>query len=139
MVKSQLAASRVLIVEDDGLLAMTLADALRDAGVAAVDHCADTAAAIALLGTLQPTVLVLDVNLADRDDGWALAELAVQISPQRPLIVFATGAPERVPERARVLGEVLAKPFSAADLLEIILVARGNRGLLGRVRSLLGD
>src|SRR5688572_21123524 len=73
-----------LVVEDDAILAMSLEQTLLEAGVAEVAIAGSVAEAMAVLETLKPAVLVLDVHLADRDDGWAIAELVIQLSPRPP-------------------------------------------------------
>ena len=84
---------RVLLVEDDAVLAMSLEDALLKGGAEEVIIC----------HTMQSTMeqleqgdnldaIVLDVHLADRDDGWALAELVDMLGPKRPWIAFSTGS-----------------------------------------------
>src|SRR5688500_17790147 len=105
---------RALIVEDDPLLAMDLEDALLSGGAEAVVVCDTVSAALAELELLKPDILILDVKLADRDDGWAMAELVHELSPRPPAIIFSTGAPERIPERVLQLGAVLAKPYDPA-------------------------
>lgn len=130
---------RALVVEDDAILAMEMAETLTDLGMEEVQTCATTGDAMARLADFRPTVLTLDVNLADRQDGWALAELAQQISETPPVIIFATGSPESVPPRVARLGHVIAKPVNPADIHAILLKAQKDRGLIGRMRRLLGD
>jgi CheY-like chemotaxis protein len=88
---------QALIVEDEPILALAMAEALHEAGADTVTTCHSTTTARAAMQALRPAILVLDVHLADRDDGWALAELAVAMSPTPPLIVFSTGTPESIP------------------------------------------
>ncbi len=134
--KSQ-SLGRALIVEDDALLAMNLEDALMTGGAEAVVVCDSVAAAMAELERLKPDILILDVQLADRDDGWALAELATALSPRPPAIIFSTGAPERIPEKVAQLGAVLAKPYDPAALIALLVELRRKPGLLGRLREAL--
>lgn len=110
---------KVLIVEDDALLATALAEAFTDVGVRDVRVSASTAEAMVEIGDFAPQVLVLDVNLADRSDGWGLAELAEQLFDRPPLIIFSTGSPEAIPEHVRELGIVLAKPYTPEKLVAI--------------------
>jgi len=128
---------RALIVEDDALLAMALEDALLAGGAAKVVVCDSVAAAMAELETLKPDILVLDVQLADRGDGWAMAELVTELSPRPPAIVFSTGAPERIPEKVAGLGAVLAKPYDPATLIAVLAEHRRKPGLIGRLREAL--
>jgi len=126
-----------LVVEDDPIIAMTVADTLRGGGADPVETCATTEEARGALERLLPAIVVLDIHLADRDDGWAFAELLPLMGPPRPQVIFATGAPQDIPPAIAALGTVLAKPFTPADLLQA--VGRHNSdGLLGRLRGALG-
>jgi CheY-like chemotaxis protein len=128
---------RALIVEDDALIAMDIAAALADGGAEKVVICASVAAALQEIERLLPDVLVLDVRLADRDDGWTLAELVHQLSPAPPLIVFSTGLPESIPAATAGLGHVLAKPFPPDDLVRLVRLHRHRPGLIARLRGAL--
>ncbi|MCW1381950.1 response regulator [Novosphingobium sp. KCTC 2891] len=135
--KDAVPLGRVLIVEDDALVAMDMAEALAEAGARKVGICASISAAMGELERIRPDVLILDVHLADRDDGWTLAELVVQLNPVAPLIVFSTGAPDSIPSEIAELGHVLVKPFPSSELVRLV---RGNLpkpGLLARLRSAL--
>ena len=128
---------RALIVEDDPLLAMQLEDALLDGGAQKVVVCASVAAAMSEYERLKPDILIIDVQLADSGDGWALAELVTELSPRPPAIIFSTGAPERIPEKVASLGAVLAKPYDPATLITVLAEHRRKPGLLGRLRDAL--
>ena len=91
--KAKLSLGRVLVVEDDAILAMATEDTLREAGASNVDICSTTEAALEFLRQETPDVVILDVHLADRDDGWAIAELLKTLGPTCPQIIFSTGAP----------------------------------------------
>jgi DNA-binding response OmpR family regulator len=130
---------RALVVEDDVLLAMALEDALRAGGAEKVVVCNSVAAAMAELERLKPDILVLDVQLADRADGWAIAELVHELSPRPPAIVFSTGAPERIPEKVAELGAVLAKPYNPDELIAVLAEHRRKPGLLDRLREALAS
>lgn len=121
------------MVEDDGLLALAIEQILLDGGASEVILCDSTDSALAALREKRPDALVLDVHLADRDDGWALAELVRNVGPNPPRIVFSTGAPQDIPHEIAGLGPVLEKPYDPADLIEAI---RGpeRRGLFARLR-----
>jgi len=128
---------RTLIVEDDGLIALDLAEALTEAGAEKVAICPSVAAALGELERLKPDVLVLDVHLADRDDGWTLAELVSQLSARPPLIVFSTGAPDSIPAAIAGMGHVLVKPFPPEDLVLLVRAHRQRPGLIARLRGAL--
>jgi CheY-like chemotaxis protein len=124
----------ILVVEDDAVLALSMEEALLDAGARQVEVCRTTDAALEALRRAKPDVLVLDVHLADRDDGWAIAELVDGVGPKPPRIVFSTGAPESIPAQIAELGQVLVKPYAPADLVRAVQAPR-RRGLLARLRK----
>jgi len=124
---------RILVVEDDPLLSMSIEQALLDAGVGEVILCSSTEQALASLRQKRPDAIILDVHLADRDDGWAIAELVNNVGPNPPRIVFSTGAPQDIPAKIAELGPILEKPYDLNDLVEAV---RGplRRGLFARLR-----
>jgi hypothetical protein len=80
---------------------------------------------------------VLDSRLQDRNDGWALAELASIMGPPAPRIIFGTAAPDNIPPHIAALGVVLVKPFTPHQLIAA-LSPRRPESLLGRLRGALG-
>lgn len=132
-----LGLSRVLIVEDDPVLGMSTEDILREAGVEHVDICPTTEGAMEVLRTTKPDAIILDVHLADRNDGWAIAELVETLGKDSPKIVFSTGAPQDIPPEIAELGSVLVKPYAPEKLLAA-LREPGRRSILSRLRGALG-
>ena len=128
---------RVLVVEDDPILALSIEQTLRTAGVAYVELCATTEEALAALRETTPDLVMLDVHLTDRDDGWAIAELVKGLEPAAPRIIFSTGAPQDIPPHIAEEGAVLAKPYLPEDLLELVREPR-RRGLFSRLRGAIG-
>ncbi len=129
------APRRVLVVEDDAVLALAIEVALIDAGVADVALCPGAADAMQALERMRPDAVVLDIHLADSDDGWALAELIDLLGPRRPRIVFSTAAPEDIPPGIAAMGQVFRKPYDLADLVAGLCADAGKPGLLGLLRS----
>ncbi|WP_066559510.1 response regulator [Croceicoccus bisphenolivorans] len=123
-----------LVVEDDPILALSIEDILLGAGSPKVVVCSSTQQALAALEKDTPEVIVLDVHLVDRDDGWAVAELVAELGPQAPKIVFSTGNPGAIPGAIAELGTVLAKPYAPEAL---IAAASGTRrtGLFARIKG----
>ena len=115
---------------------MAIEETLRDAGVAEVELCPTTDCALAALRRKQPDVIVLDVHLADRDDGWAIAELVQALGPDSPRIIFSTGQPADIPEEIAALGCVLEKPYSPHVLVDL-LAQPEKRGVISRLRGAL--
>ncbi len=134
--KKKPALGSILVVEDDALIAMAIEQALLDAGASAVRICSSTDEALTALREDKPDGLVLDVHLADRDDGWALAELVNSVGPNPPRIVFSTGAPQDIPPEIAELGPVLEKPYDPAELIAA-LEQPPREGLIRRLRNAL--
>jgi DNA-binding response OmpR family regulator len=125
---------RVLIVEDDPVLALALEDVLQAACTCEVVICPSMEATIAELDAKSPDAMIIDIHLADRNDGWALAELTDLIGTRRPRIVFSTGAPQDIPEEIAEMGAVFEKPYDPAALVAV-LCSGEQRGLFARLRS----
>lgn len=126
----------ILIVEDDAVISLTIEQALLDAGVSTVEICPTTDEALAALRRKQPDVIVLDVHLADRDDGWAIAELVRTLGPDSPRIIFSTGMPRDIPENIAAMGCVLEKPYEP-DVLVALLNEPKRKGIISRLRGAL--
>ena len=126
----------VLVVEDDAIIGMTLEQALLDAGVGDVEICPTTDEALAALRRKQPDAIVLDVHLADRDDGWAIAELVRTLGPDSPRIIFSTGMPRDIPADIAEMGCVLEKPYEPDVLVEVLRETK-RKGIISRLRGAL--
>lgn len=110
----------ILVVEDDPIVRLAAIDTLKEAGASEIRDCSTTEDALAILREWKPDVVVLDVHLADRDDGWAIAELLSTIGPRPPKIIFSTGSPQDIPDDIAGLGTVLAKPVAPANLVAAV-------------------
>ncbi len=106
---------RVMIVEDEALVALTLEDVLTEAGYCVCGIADRPEEALEIARVLEPDIAVVDVRLADGGDGIALA---TQLAARMPiLILFVTGNPAVVRARARAGHGCLSKPFHAEWLL----------------------
>ena len=123
----------VLVVEDDAVLALAVEDALLSAGAHEVTIAATTAQATETLRDGRIETVILDVHLADRGDGWAIAELIRALGSGAPKIIFATGSPGEIPKHIADLGPVLSKPYDFDELLTHVRV-RGRSSLLQKLR-----
>nr|WP_247710519.1 response regulator [Qipengyuania huizhouensis] len=125
-----------MVVEDDAIIGLTIEQALLDAGVPLVEICPTTEEALDALRRKQPDVIVLDVHLADRDDGWAIAELVRTLGPDSPRIIFSTGMPRDIPEDVAAMGCILEKPYEP-EILIALLHEPKRRGIISRLRGAL--
>lgn len=128
--------NQVLIVEDDAVIGMMLEAALIDAGIGDVRLCSTTEQALAALRKRTPDALILDVHLADRDDGWAVAELVQTLGGGQPQIIFSTGTPQDIPAEIADLGAILEKPYDPEALIELLREPK-QRGIISRLRGVL--
>jgi CheY-like chemotaxis protein len=115
------AAERILIVEDDFLVATQMEAALTDAGFDIVDVAASADEAVALATSERPVLCVMDIRLAGARDGIDAANEIFRTVGIR--CIFATahadpGVRSRA-EKAEPLGW-LQKPFSMASLVDAI-------------------
>jgi CheY-like chemotaxis protein len=113
----------ILIVEDEGLIALHMTEMLEKAGyrVSGPASSGET-----VLRELQksplPDLILMDIALAGQLDG---IETARQIRRQFPLIrlIFVTAySPERTLDRMREIAPdgVIIKPFNDTDLLSLV-------------------
>lgn len=116
-------AARVLLVEDETLIRMILAEALADEGFEVLEAASgDEAARVAEGAGFD--LLLTDVQMPGRLDGVALAQRLLQGRPDLP-VVYVTGRPEsldRIERRDRVA--YVRKPYSPSEVIAVV------RGLL---------
>jgi CheY-like chemotaxis protein len=118
--------SRLLLVEDDPLLRMTLAEVLGEAGFAVLE-AEDAESALGLLAAHDDLALLLtDINLPGAD-GFALARAARRLRPGLPVVYASGRLTEPDPRRALPDAPFLAKPFSVSAALDALhgAMARG--------------
>ena len=109
---TKLTGRRILVVEDEALVAMLVEDALLDAGAIVLGPVATVAEALALLRQDLPDVAVLDLNLAG-ETSTPVADALVRMGV--PFVVATGyGADGLPPGHATV--PVLAKPYDPDDL-----------------------
>jgi DNA-binding NarL/FixJ family response regulator len=125
--------ARVLVAEDDFLIAMQTEDALSAAGLQVVGTAVSAAEAIAMATQERPVLVVMDIRLAGRNDGIdAARELFQQLKIR---CIFATANDDvHNRERARPYAPLgwLAKPYTMTSLLAavadaLILLAEDQR------------
>jgi DNA-binding response OmpR family regulator len=119
-------AVRVLIVEDELLIADFMSLVLQRTDVRVVGATASATEAIRIAERERPTVALVDIGLGGAMDGWAVARELREQFGTRP--VFITGrSPAEVASRAIEFGAgCLHKPFRARDL--VAAVAQAGRG-----------
>lgn len=109
---------RVLVVEDEALVAMLLEDMLAHLGCAVVGTAAQVVPAIQLARTLDFDVALVDLNLAGASGEPVAEAVAARGAP----VIYATGYATPNPAR-RLHGTVIAKPYDLAQLRRAIAEA----------------
>ena len=108
---------RVLVVEDELLLAMEAEDALTGAGCHVLGPVPSPEAALAILEADRPDAVTLDLNL----NGEMSAELAKHLRARGIPFVVVTGYGESQLRRAGLDGApVVTKPYEARQLLSTL-------------------
>ena len=105
-------AHRILVVEDEALVAMLVEDALLDAGFEVLGPARSVAEAMALLAAERPSAAVLDLNLGGETSLRVADELAARGIPF--IVATGYGAAGLPPSHGKA--PVLAKPYDPADL-----------------------
>lgn len=119
------ATRRLLLVEDDPLLRMTLAEVLTEAGFTVVE-AADAESALGLVASRDDFDLLLtDINLPDAD-GFALASAARRLRPGLPVVYASGRLSEADPQRALPGAPFLTKPFTLSSALTTLQGAMGR-------------
>jgi DNA-binding response OmpR family regulator len=107
---------RVLIAEDDALIAELLEEVIADAGYAVCGVAATSAEAVRLAELCNPNLAVVDVQLARGDNGMEVAALLAQRVRQIG-ILFATAHCDNVVAKKPAGHACLTKPFLPSTLL----------------------
>lgn len=117
--------AQVLIVEDEAIVAESLALKLRRFGYDVPEPIPTGEEAVTTAGKTRPDVILMDIHLAGEMDGVSAAcEIAAQY--KIPIIFLTAYADEKTIERAKEAGPFgyLVKPFRERDLHTTIEMAR---------------
>lgn len=114
---SHLAARRVLIVEDEVLVAMDLEDLLQDHQCEVVGTVSTVASAFAVLSQCQPEIVILDLNL----DGDTTLPIVEELHKRKIPFVLVTGYGELRQEEPLLKNVPLVpKPWNREMLLRCL-------------------
>ncbi|WP_262030023.1 response regulator [Microvirga sp. Mcv34] len=114
---------RILIVEDEILIALELESLLQDLGHEVVGIAASSEEALSVGQNLKPDLAFVDVHLADGPTGVDVARILSM--NHRVTVLFMTANAKRIPEDFAGARGVIAKPYTE----------RGVREALGYVRA----
>ncbi len=120
---------RILLVEDEFLIAMTLESDLKDGGYDVVGVTATAQSAVAMASARRPDLVIMDIRLAGPQDG---VDAALRIYEETGIrCIFATAHAD-LQSKARALAAAplawLQKPYGRATLLETVATALEQLG-----------
>ena len=128
MSKRKLSNCKVLVVEDEMMIAMLIEDMLDEFGCKTVGPATNVPRALELISMEQMEVAVLDLNL-DGNDTYAIADALRQ---KRVPFIFATGYGSTGVRDQYRDRPVLQKPFQSRDLESALKEAlRGSNSVIG--------
>lgn len=116
---------KILLAEDDVMLADCLAEALADDGHVVCGVAATVAEGVALARQHSPNVIILDMQMRGRERG---SDIADQLQESGDLgnaaILYVTGGTARVHQEARLGHACLNKPYSFAAMRDALDIVR---------------
>ena len=108
--------ARVLVVEDESLLAETLCDLMQGAGCEPVGPAATVAAALRLIDQASIDVAILDIRLV-----WEMSFPVAYALRRRGIpLLFLTSYEQRTLPKDLGDAILVEKPFSPTELVEIV-------------------
>jgi CheY-like chemotaxis protein len=113
---------KILYVEDEAVVRMVAAEALRDAGFDVIEAQTADEAILLLADPDHVSILFTDISLPGTMDGIDLAHETRQAYPSMPVLV-ASGYAEQIHERLGDLSppaKFMAKPFSLDKVIETV-------------------
>ncbi len=139
MSKTESAAKRVLVAEDETLIRLDIVETLTAAGYDVVGEAADGQEAIDLAVELEPDVCVLDVNMP-KVEGITAAEEILKEIPTAIVMLTAFSQKELV-QRAAEVGAMayVTKPFGPSDLIPAVEIALSRKAQIDALEADVAD
>lgn len=115
---------RILIVEDEGLVARDLEAMIRNLGYRVVGICSSAEEAFRLIHTRRPDLIIMDIVLQGKLDGIKAAE-EIRRRHNLPIIFLTAHTDEATFQRAKITNPVafIHKPIEQKELLTVIEMA----------------
>ena len=108
--------ARVLVVEDEFLIRLTLSEVLADEGYDVLEAETGDAALALLENDMNISVLLTDIQLPGSMDGRALVQHVRQTLPDLP-VIYMTGRPDSMTGQTTGAREMyVAKPYLPSDI-----------------------
>ena len=119
--------SRILLVEDDALVARSLADALTQLGYQVCGHAYSGIGAVLMAERLKPDLVTMDIHLSGDVDGIEAAE-RMQANWDMPVLFISGRADAKTRQRAEAIGGFVPKPYTEAQLSAGLKAAMQRHG-----------
>lgn len=115
---------RILIVEDEGLVARDLEAMIRNLGYRVVGICPSAEEAFRLINTRRPDLIIMDIVLQGKLDGIKAAD-EIRRRHNLPIIFLTAHTDEATFQRAKITNPVafIHKPIEQKELLTVIEMA----------------
>jgi len=127
---------RVLVVEDDNLVAQTISGLLTEHGCEVVGLAMNGREAVTMTQTLRPDVVVMDIRMPDID-GITASQLIQETCPTPVIALTAYGDKELVESAAQAgVAAYLMKPIAMRELERAIIIARARFADMMTLRKL---
>ncbi|HKR36212.1 MAG TPA: response regulator [Steroidobacteraceae bacterium] len=128
--------ARIMVVEDERILALDLAETLDELGYTVVGVASRGEEAIELAGRLDPQLILMDVRLAGEIDGITAAE-TIRREHDVPVVFLTAHADDDTLHRATSsdASAYLVKPFKPPDLRCVIEIALHKHAADVRLRE----
>lgn len=131
---------RILIVEDEVLIAEDIRESLNNSDYEVVGVVYDYEAALQQLDQSEPDFVLLDINLGNNTDGFKIAEV-INERYHIPFVYLTSYASKTIVDQAkhtRPMGYIV-KPFDEGDLFTSIEIAMFNYGQLVKPSTFCRD
>lgn len=118
---------KVLIVEDEVLIAKHIEDALINGGFSVVGIAHDSETALDYISNRQPNFIILDINIDGQKDGIEVAEI-VKSKYDIPFMFLTALSDIQTLDRAKKVNPCgyIVKPFKTRDLVSSITIGLYN-------------
>ena len=110
---------KVLLVEDEPLIAMNLAAEIEDMGYEVLGPAHSIESALGLIVNARPDLALLDIDLAQAGDGIVIAKV---LSAKGIPAVFVSGQTEVACSNSHLAIGYISKPYEPVDVVNSIAV-----------------
>jgi CheY-like chemotaxis protein len=112
---------RILLVEDEKLIAMGARFSLEEAGYEVAEVASGSAALVDLeTGVDRFTALITDIRLGKGPDGWDVARRARELSPNLPIVYVSGDSAADWTSQGVPNSIMLSKPYADAQLIQAV-------------------